>query len=368
METKDDSNKVWFRKKIANNNTKYTLNGVTSKSNVSYFPLEGAENQRFPNADCLAKYLTKAKKDTTKSVYYGYDEKLGIGIKEEKLKQVNPESTTLPTLGEEDPDNKERLGVYTYHIDTSTGEEGFIPMSTRSDKYIDVDGALAGTEKSIKRFIERRDWYRENNIIYKLGVMMYGPPGEGKSSLIRHLINQCLPKDCVVFYVHGLPTQAFLMKVDKSLGSTLKVFVFEEFTEVEEKLARNGQTDKLLQFLDGEYSLNNSIILATTNFPEKLPANIVNRPGRFDKLIFFDHPNETTIKKILSEFLHRDYDSISRQEVEAVKGLSIAAIKEVCLMMSIEDIDFIDAAKVLQTRKQICNDRFKKSQKSGFGI
>lgn len=343
----------WFKKKISNNNTKYTLNGSTKKITLDYFAVEGSEGTRYPVAGNLAKYLTQAKEKSSKKVYFGYDEKRGLGFKEETTNEKNKESIVLP------------YGAYTYHIDPQTGEEGFVPFSIRIEKYVDVDGALESTKKSINKFIEKKAIYKSNNLMYKLGIMMFGSPGQGKSSVVRHLISECLPKESIVLYVHGLPSMPFLQKVHTSLGDTLKVFIFEEFTEVEEKTARSGQTDKLLQFLDGEYSLDNSIILATTNYPEKLPENMVNRPGRFDKLTHFGNPGKEAIKMLLKEFLGRE---VTEEEVKEVDGLSIAAIKEVCMMNKIEDIPFIESSQALKDRKKLCRDQFKKSNESGFGI
>jgi SpoVK/Ycf46/Vps4 family AAA+-type ATPase len=64
--------------------------------------------------------------------------------------------------------------------------------------------------------------------------------------------------------------------------------VIEELTE------RTGHTgtEKLLSFLDGETSWNNSYVVATTNYPDELPWNIIDRPGRFGTIVEVKNPTK----------------------------------------------------------------------------
>lgn len=340
----DRSRSKWFKTKIKNNTIKYTLNGSSSKVDREFYAIAGSEDSRSPTTAQLAAHMNHCIRVSTKKDAHGYDKDLKLGIRTITTREKNPDSMELP------------FGCYQYHVDPNTGEEGLTPITIRNDAYVDTDGTLEETKRSIRMFLERKHIYKDNNLIYKLGVMMYGPPGMGKTSLIRHLVNNSFPKETVVIFLNFLPAN-FLMKASDALGpDVLKVLIFEEFTEVEEKLKKNGGTDTLLQFLDGEFSLENSIVLATTNYPEKIPENIVNRPGRFDKLMCFDNPSLKAIKLFLDFFLARQ---VTDEEVNCVKGLSTAAIKEICLMHRVEDIPFIKAAETLKKRKEICANRFK---------
>ena len=351
-ETEKSSKSKWFKIKIQNNVTKYTLNGSVSKVEKSYFPLSGSEASRWPTTAQLAEHMNFCISESTKKLSYGYDQDLKLGVKTIFSKEKNPDSHELPS------------GCYQYHINPQTGEEGLTPFSVRADSYIEVDGALADTKRSIKKFLENKSIYRDKGIIYKLGIMMFGSPGQGKSMLLRHLINSEILKEAVVIFLNYLPAN-FLIKVREALGEdTLLVLVFEEFTEVEEKIKKNHQTDTLLQFLDGELSLDNSIVFATTNYPEKIPENIVNRPGRFDKLMYFGDPKELAIKKLLSTWLDRE---VTVDEIRAVTGLSAAAIREVCLLQTVEGYSFLEAAKVLLDRRKLCANKFK-TNSPGFSV
>lgn len=353
-ETKKNKS-VWFKTKINNNATKYVLDGVTSKIQKEYFAVPGGEASRFPTAAQLAEHMNTCIQDSTKLNALAYDKDLHLGVATKTTKEKNPDSCELPP------------GCYTYHLNQSSGQEGLVPFNIRSDVYVDVDGALKETKNSILQFLKKRDVYKEHGLLYKLGVLMYGPPGGGKTSLLRHLINTEIPKDSVVVFLTFLPV-GFLTKMSEALGDdVLKVLVFEEFTEVEEKLKKTGGTDMLLQFLDGEFSIENSITIATTNHPEKLPANIVDRPGRFDKLMNFGPPSEASIRRLLETWLKRT--DIKPEEIKEVNGMSAAAIREICLLQLIEGKSFIDAAQIMKQRKNTCKSSFKDPGKvTGFAL
>ena len=60
--------------------------------------------------------------------------------------------------------------------------------------------------------------------------------------------------------------------------------------------------ENLLTFLDGESSWDNTVTIATTNYPEDLPANLVDRPGRFDTFIEYGNPAKDDIVKMGEKF------------------------------------------------------------------
>jgi hypothetical protein len=45
-----------------------------------------------------------------------------------------------------------------------------------------------------------------------------------------------------------------------------------------------------LSILDGELSIQGAVFVAMTNYKEKLPPRIANRPGRFDRVEYVDCP------------------------------------------------------------------------------
>ena len=139
--------------------------------------------------------------------------------------------------------------------------------------------------ESIDIWKKSEDFYRERGIPYKLGILLYGEPGTGKSSLV-HAIASELNKDVIVLTA-GAILNGKLSRYNVVSCDTAPIIVIEEIdTIVNSRQNELGEKEKvilseLLNFLDGPSSPDSCIIIATTNHIEKLDPAII-RSGRFD--------------------------------------------------------------------------------------
>jgi len=113
-------------------------------------------------------------------------------------------------------------------------------------------------------------------------------------------------------------------------------------------LYRYSESD-VLNLLDGMYGIDNTVFVATTNYPEKLGSRIMNRPSRFDKRIFIGMPTEAARQVYLNAKLKNLEES--KKWAKDTDGFSIAHLKELFVAVKILGESYTDAIHTLQTMK-----------------
>ena len=148
------------------------------------------------------------------------------------------------------------------------------------------------------------------------GILLYGPPGCGKTLMARATAGECGARffnveisDVLNMYI-GESEQRLHAIFDKARESAPSVLFFDEVEALAGKrqFTREATSSKLVsQFLselDG-FAQNNTgvLVLAATNVPWSLdPA--FRRPGRFDRVLFIPPPDKPAREEILTGLLH----------------------------------------------------------------
>ncbi len=232
-----------------------------------------------------------------------------------------------------------------------------MPLSLSHDKKLFQLDITEDIIKDFEFFIEKKELYTEFGLIYKRGILLYGPPGTGKTTVINSIVEKISPPDSIIIFSDQLLSHEMLdaLKDDPRL----KIIVLEEITTIA-KL----KVESLLTFLDGNSTLKNCYILATTNYPEELPGNLVERPGRFDRLFKVDYLSYEDRIKYLTYFLKRPP---TEEELELTKEQSIAFLKEWLLITKKENVSLKEAHTIIKKHKETVKNNFKKyTPKVGF--
>ena len=154
---------------------------------------------------------------------------------------------------------------------------------------------------------------------FKAGVMIYGPPGSGKSSTIKLVSAKLVERGGSVFFSSGHPivTMNWLQDFARVEPNRKCIVILEDI----DSLIQNFGESQYLEMLDSAKTIDNVLFIATTNYPENLDPRIYNRPGRFSHVIKIGLPPDETRRAYLKAILkdHRDVEQI----VAESKGFTI---------------------------------------------
>ena len=177
-------------------------------------------------------------------------------------------------------------------------------------------GGLEGVKQELREAVE---WPLKNPEVFvrlgirpPKGILLYGPPGCGKTLLARAVAteseaNFITIKGPEVFSKWvGESEKAIREVFRKARMAAPAVIFFDEFDSLVPRrglgFADSGVSERvisqLLTEMDGILNLEDIVIVAATNRPDMVDAAVL-RPGRFDRLIYVPEPDEEARKQIL---------------------------------------------------------------------
>jgi predicted AAA+ superfamily ATPase len=239
-------------------------------------------------------------------------------------------------------------GIYSHEYGNSGSPERLVPFDIREDNYIELMESLKELDSSIEDFVNNRSLYEDSCTSYKLGVLLFGPPGTGKTSYMRKLIRK---KEAIVIFMDGVPTRKFLEKLEQSTKNRLKIIVFEEAVSL---LESSEDIREMLDFLDGARSVSNAIYFLSTNYPDSIPENVI-RNGRIDVFVKVDYPNISARKKLINLYLKRE---ASAEELKSTENMPIVDIREICFIHKKTDKSFEDCVKIVEEKNKMIKKHF----------
>lgn len=247
-----------------------------------------------------------------------------------------------------------QIGIYFEQIPVLTTGLLRFP-ETNSDKVVD----------EIQKFWKKENLFKEYKLTYKRGIILWGPPGSGKSCTIQLIMRDVVERDGVVikFGHPGLFCEG-IRKFREIQPTTPIVILMEDVDSILEVYNES----EVLNILDGVNQIDKAVFLATTNYPEKLGARIINRPSRFDKRFKIGHPNAES-RRMYFEYIMggaqkvKDMKINLDQWVEDTEEFSIAHLKELFTAVVILGDEYNEALEVLasmrETKPISSDDEFK---------
>jgi len=213
--------------------------------------------------------------------------------------------------------------------------------------------------ESVEWPLKKPEVFKKMGIKPPRGILLYGPPGCGKTLLARAVAteseaNFIAIKGPEIFSKWvGESEKAIREVFRKGRTAAPAIIFFDELDAVVPKrglgYSDSGASERvisqLLTEIDGIEALQNVLVIAATNRPDILDPAVL-RPGRFDRLIYVPAPDLDSMTEIFKIHTHSmplsrdvDLEELARK-AQGYSGADVEAICREAAMESLrEDID-----------------------------
>lgn len=190
---------------------------------------------------------------------------------------------------------------------------------------------------SVRKYINKYDWYVANNIPNHFGILLHGIPGTGKSSIAQAIANEI---NADLYVMTGDSLNVITKCVYDVLGRTVHMKTYYRVLLIEDidcskltkvrtiKSKKNDDDDddtglgELLNLFDGIGAPNNIIYIFTTNHIDNIDKALI-RPGRIDLTVEVKPINMETF----SQFCMFHYGEKPDENIDIKEGLTFGTLQ-----------------------------------------
>lgn len=156
--------------------------------------------------------------------------------------------------------------------------------------------------KKIDTWINSKEYYKKNEIPYKMGILLSGNPGTGKTSFILAL-SEYLNYNINVLSSDIIKQGTFLKSDPHTICVIEDIDRILDGMNIPEKSNITGgdSMHSILQLLDGLHNADDSVFILTTNHKEKIDP-VLYRPGRIYLDLELNDISETLANEMVNSF------------------------------------------------------------------
>ena len=204
------------------------------------------------------------------------------------------------------------------------------------------------TKNELKQTIidpmEMKSYSQVYGVMPAKGVLFFGPPGVGKTLMMRALANEIhanfyyVKAQNIISMFTGESEKVVQRIFETAQKNAPCVLFFDEFDAIGGKRedtydeTRKAVLSSLLTAIDGFEKTKGVLLAASTNVPNLLDEAF-RRPGRFDKIVYMHLPDFEGRKKLFAHFLEKMpvAKSVNIDELaEKTERYSPADLKGIC--------------------------------------
>jgi MoxR-like ATPase len=172
--------------------------------------------------------------------------------------------------------------------------------------------------------IRSHEALKAEGLTIKRGLLLSGPPGDGKSTAIECFAND-IAGGATVIFVEAADQIRSIYQLAQALAPAVVVL---EDLDLMTSSRQNGHravdkddlTGELLQVLSGTSAYPDVITIATTNHVDAIDEALSKRAGRFDAHVRMGYPSDDEKLRVLELYLNRFRvaDKLTRRRVQLV--------------------------------------------------
>jgi ATPase family protein associated with various cellular activities (AAA) len=200
------------------------------------------------------------------------------------------------------------------------------------DQLIMPESTLAAVQRQVVDVARHKERLRAAGQHLKRGLLLYGPPGVGKTHTVRYLIGSLTDTTVISLTGGALHLIAEACSVARALEPAM-VVVEDVDLIAEDRGMRPGQHPLLFQLLnemDGLAADADVVFVLTTNRADLLEPALAARPGRVDQAVELTMPDVDARRRLVE--LYRGGLQIDTSGLEAVlartEGVTASFLKE----------------------------------------
>jgi len=280
--------------------------------------------ERYTGADIANVCQEVARRVAAESLNTGVIREIKMDDFIEVIKKYKP-SVSLETL--------EQYEKFKMDYERKTGTD--IPVTELIEKVTLNDvGGYDQMKKELFEILEIQFKYSNLMVQMKIppvrGILLYGPPGVGKTMMAKALANTLGVKlimlsGAEILYKGYEGAVAAVKEVfNRARENKPAIILLDEIDAIAPrreayKSEGNKVVNQLLTEMDGIRTLRDVVVIATTNRIEDVDPALL-RPGRFDKVVFMPLPNRDERRDIFEKYLGKE--TCSKVNCDALAALT----------------------------------------------